>query len=114
MKKPFVGKKEVNDAYDYRNQNKTDRRPAVGAVMISNPVPNQQRNYQHKPEAPMRWFTRINMTMSQILPHLMKTNLTTLKEAPKNPNIASPRYNPNSRCAIILEARGTIQMIVGP
>ena len=52
MKKPFVGKNEVSVAYDYRNQNKTDCRPTVGAVMISNPVPNQQR----KPEAPMRRF----------------------------------------------------------
>ena len=41
--------------------------------MISNPVPNQQRIYQCKPEAPMRRFTRVNMTMSQILPHLLKT-----------------------------------------
>ena len=39
------------------------------------------------------------MTMSQVLPHLLKTNLETLKEAPKNPNTASPRYNPNARCA---------------
>ena len=46
----------------------------------------------------MRQFTWINMTMSQVLPHLLKTNLATLKEAPKNPNTASPRYNPNTRC----------------
>ena len=38
MKKPFVGKKEVSAAYDHRNQNKTEPRPAVGAVMISNHV----------------------------------------------------------------------------
>ena len=75
MKKPFVGKKEVSVAYDHRNQNKTERRPTVWAVMISNPVPNQQRNYQRKPEAPMRRFTGINMTMSQVFPHLLRTNL---------------------------------------
>ena len=50
----------------------------------------------------MRRFTWINMTISQVL----KTNLTTLKEAPKNPNTASPRYNPNARCAYHSESPG--------
>ena len=79
VKKPFVGKKEVSAAYDHRNQNKIDRRPTVGAFMISNLAPNQQRNYQRKSEAPMRRFTRINMTMSQVLPQLLRTNLAILK-----------------------------------
>ena len=39
------------------------------------------------------------MTLSQVLPHLLRSNLETLREAPKNPNTASPRYNPNARCA---------------
>ena len=39
------------------------------------------------------------MTLSQILPQLLKTNLVTLREAPKNPNTTSPLYNPNARCA---------------
>ena len=42
MKKPFTGNKEVSVSYNHRNQNKTERRPTIGAVMISNPVPNQQ------------------------------------------------------------------------
>ena len=54
----------------------------------------------------MRRFTRINMTMSQVLPHLLKTNLVTLKEAPKNPNTASPCYNLNARCAYHSESAG--------
>ena len=37
--------------------------------------------------------------MSQVLPHLLRSNLVTLKEALKNPNTASPHYNPNARCA---------------
>ena len=41
MKKPFTRKKEVSVAYDNRNQSKNECRPTVGAVMISNPVPNQ-------------------------------------------------------------------------
>ena len=46
------------------------------------------------------------MTMSQVLPHLLKTNLETLKETPKNLNTASPRYNPNARCAYHSESPG--------
>ena len=38
------------------------------------------------------------MTLAEVLPHLLKSNLETLKEAPKNPNTASPRYNPNAQC----------------
>ena len=78
----------------------------VGAVMISNPASNQQRNNQHRPDAPKRQFTRINMTLSQVLSHLLKSNLVTLKEAPKNPNIASPRYNLNAWCAYHSETLG--------
>ena len=46
------------------------------------------------------------MTMSQVLPHLMKINLETLKEASKNPNSASPCYNPNARCSYHSESPG--------
>ena len=44
VKKPFSGKKEVSVAYGQRNQSKTEHRPRVGAVMISNPASNQQQN----------------------------------------------------------------------
>ena len=50
-------------------------------------------------ERPVRQFTRINMTLSKVLPHLLRSNLVTLKEAPKNPNTTSPHYHPNVRCA---------------
>ena len=39
------------------------------------------------------------MTLSQILPQLLKTNLVIPKESPKTPNTTSPLYNPNARCA---------------
>ena len=39
------------------------------------------------------------MTLDEVLPHLIRSNMATLREAPKNPNIASPRYNPNAWCA---------------
>ena len=46
------------------------------------------------------------MTLSQILPQLLKTNLVTLKEAPKNPSTISSRYNPNAWCAYHSESLG--------
>ena len=71
----------------------------VGAVMIPKHVLTQQRNDQPRTERPVRQFTLINMTISQVLPHLLRSNLVTLKEAPKNPNTTSPHYHPNARCA---------------
>ena len=53
-KRPFTGKKEVSAAYGQRNHNKTEHHPTVGAVMISNPASNQQRNNQRRPDAPRR------------------------------------------------------------
>ena len=46
------------------------------------------------------------MTMSQILPQLLTTNMVTLKEALKNPNTISPRYNSNARCTYHSESPG--------
>ena len=46
------------------------------------------------------------MTLSQILPQLLKTNLVILKEAPKNPKTTSPLYNPNARCAYHSDSPG--------
>ena len=106
LKKPFMGKKEVNAIYNPRSQNRTEHLPTVGAVMIHKPAPTQQRNNQPRTERPVRQFTQINMTLSQILPQLLKTNLVTLREAPKNPNTTSPHYNPKARCAYHYECPG--------
>ena len=65
-----------------------------------------QYNNQQKDERPRRQFTRLGMTLSQILPQLLKTNLVVLKEAPKNPNTTSPKYNPNARCAFHSDSPG--------
>ena len=46
------------------------------------------------------------MTLSQVFPHLLRSNLVTLKEAPKNPNTTSPHYHPNARCAYHSESPG--------
>ena len=71
----------------------------VGAGLIPKPASDQQRNNQPRMERPVRQFTRINMTLSQVLPHLLRSNLVTLKEASKNPNTTSPHYHPNAHCA---------------
>ena len=54
VRKPLSGKKEAIAAYGQRHQSKTEHRPMVGAVIISNPASNQQRNNQHIPDAPRR------------------------------------------------------------
>ena len=46
------------------------------------------------------------MTLSQVLPHLLKSNLVTLREAPNNLNTTSPYYKPNARCAYHSESPG--------
>ena len=43
-RKPFSGKKEVSVVYNQRNQDRTEHRLVVGAVMIPKPAPTQQRN----------------------------------------------------------------------
>ena len=74
--------------------------------MISKPAATQQRNNHPRVERPVRQFTQINMTLSQVFPHLLKSNLVNLREAPKSPNTASPRHNPNARCAYHSESPG--------
>ena len=63
------------------------------------PRNNQPRTNQTRVERPVRQFTQINMTPAQVLPHLLKLNLSSLKEAPKNPNTTSPFYHSNTKCA---------------
>ena len=88
-KKPF--KKETAMVYSQKRAGKMERRPTVGAVMIQStpsepPRYNQSRPNQQRVERPHRQFTLINMTPAQVLPHLLKLNLATIKEAPKNVN----------------------------
>ena len=46
------------------------------------------------------------MTLSQIFPQLLSTNLVTIKEAPKVVNTTSPKYNPHARCAYHSDSPG--------
>ena len=78
VRKPFIRKKEVGVVYPQRNQERIECRPMVGAVMIPKPAPAQQRSNRPRTERPVIQFTRINMTLSQVLPHLLRSNLVTL------------------------------------
>ena len=51
------------------------------------------------PDEPRRHFIKINMSLSQALQHLLKSEMIMLIDPPQNPNTSSPRYNPNVRCA---------------
>ena len=109
VKKTFLAKKEVSAIYSQRGQGRVKRQPTVGAVMIrksafdhprnSQPRNDQPRTNQQRVERPARQFTRINKTPAQVLPHLLKLNLTALREAPKNPITSSPHYHANAKCA---------------
>ena len=54
VRKPFIGKKEVVIVYPQRNQDRTEHRPMVGAVMIPKPAPARQRSNQPRMERPVR------------------------------------------------------------
>ena len=96
-KKPF--KKEASAVYGPRRQDKPERRQIVNAVVIAKPATAPRQANQPRAERPRREYTRLSMTLSQILPQFLSTNLVTVREAPKVVNTASPKYNPNSRCA---------------
>ena len=44
--------------------------------------------------------------MLQVLLHMLNLNLVTLKDPPRNPNIVSPSYHPNERCAYHADSPG--------
>src|SRR3954469_11651817 len=84
-----------------RKSRKSEHHQSVGAVLISASAPqkDQPSKYTRRPYAPRRNFTRINMPISQALQHLLKANLITLKDPPKNANTSSPSYRPDATCA---------------
>ena len=77
--------------------------------MISNSASNWQQNNQSITDTPRRQFTRINMTLSQVLPHFLKSNLVTLREAPKNPNTTVQMLG----VLTIMKVQAMIQTTVG-
>ena len=100
VKKIFSGKKETNVVYGQKDRVKNDRNQSMGAVLISNPAyVQQQQGSQCRTNAPRRQFMKISMPLSQVLHHLLKTELIILREPPQNPNTSSLKYNPNVKCA---------------
>ena len=59
----------------------------------------QHQPHQLQPDKPRRQFTQLNMSLFQALQRLLRLNLITLRAHPRNPNTASPIYDPNKRCA---------------
>ena len=47
---------------------------------------------------PRRQLTKLNMSLSQALQHLLRLNLVTLVGPHPNPKTFSPNYNPDARC----------------
>ncbi|XP_058757581.1 uncharacterized protein LOC131630853 [Vicia villosa] len=99
-KKPYHGKNESNVVHSQKGRNKNDQNQSVGAVLISAPKPQQtpRQEYQRRSDAPRRQFTKINMPLSQALQHLLKANLITIRDPPKNVTPTSPNYDPNAKC----------------
>ena len=100
VKKPFAAKKEVNVVYGARTCTKKNDHTFVNVVRISNPTPTPRPSANHQCfETPRRQFTRIGMSLSQYLQHMLKANLVKLHDPPANPDTSSPKYNPNSKCS---------------
>ncbi|XP_058758597.1 uncharacterized protein LOC131631842 [Vicia villosa] len=100
-KRPISGRNEVNTVHSQKGRNKSDHHQSVGAVLISTSAPQQDQppKYTRRSDAPRRNFTKINMPISQALQHLLKVNLITLRDPPKNVNTSSPSYRPDATCA---------------
>ena len=72
----------------------------IATTSQAQPQPRQrQRGNRHKKNTSERRFTKINMPLAQALQCMLKAKLVMLRDPSQNPNIASPRYNPNARCA---------------
>ena len=66
----------------------------------------EQRADQSKPDKPKRQFTKLNVSPSQALQQLLRLNLVTLRDPPKNLNTTSLKYNPEERCAYHSDSPG--------
>ena len=76
-KKPF--KKEASAVYGSKRPERPERRQSVNVVMIAKPAAAPRQANPQRAERPRREFTRLSMTLSQILPQLLSTNLVDRK-----------------------------------
>ena len=81
--------------YGQKGHNKRNHDQHVGEVLISSPASRrqQQRGIHRRQDEPKRQFTNINMSLSQVLQHLLRMNLITLIGPHPNPKTSSPNYN---------------------
>src|SRR3954468_13187443 len=107
-RKPYQGRNESNAIHSQKSRSKDDQNQSVGAVLISAPISQQapRQDYQRKTDKPRRKYTPINMPLSQVLQHLLKAKLNTLRDPPKFTNTASPTYDPKATCAYHSNAPG--------
>ena len=59
------------------------------------PRQRQQENQQRQ-DKPERQFN--NMSLAQLLQHMLKLELITLRDPPRNPNTSAPNYHPDTMC----------------
>src|SRR3954471_10134286 len=99
-RKPYQGRNESNAIHSQKSRGKEDQNQSVGAVLISAPTSQQvpRQDYQRKTDRPRRQFTKISMPLSQVLQHLLKANLITVRDPPKNVTTTSPSYDPKAKC----------------
>ena len=65
----------------------------------NNNLAKKQRVNKSNPDTPKRQFTKLNVSLSQALQHMLRMNLVTLIGPHPNPKTSSPYYNPDERCA---------------
>ena len=101
QKRPYHGKKESSTVYDQKSHNKSNLNQSMGVVLTSIPAPMQQQRQgnQHRQDTPKRKFTKINMSLAQVLKHMLKMGLIMLRDPHPNPITSSPNYNPHAICA---------------
>ena len=68
--------------------------------------PIQYQPHQLQPDKPKRQFTTLNVPLPQALQQLLRLNLVTRKNPPKNPNRTPSRYDPNAHYAYHSDSPG--------
>ena len=76
--------------YGPRRQIKPERCQAINALVISKPAAAPQQYNQQRGERSKRQYTRLSMTLSQILPQLLSTN-TQLSITYQHLKLAKPQ-----------------------
>ncbi|CAI8601483.1 unnamed protein product, partial [Vicia faba] len=94
------GKKPIIVRPSLRQRGK-EKAPHMASVS-----PIQYQPHQLQPDKPKRQFTKLNVSLPQALQQLLRLNLVTLKDPPKNPNRTPSRYNPNAHCAYHSDSPG--------